>query len=642
MLKHCRFALLTICALSALLANFAYATEIGVQDPAYLGPEEILFTADDEICILQRDAGRIDFFSLTDLKITASAQLSQKLNRMCRYGDKLYVTSGYLNGRVWEIDLPSRRASRFWTGIHSPWGIACSGKRNRLYVGRRFHGDVLVLDLTVEGDASETPYETALKNRIPVIREPAALAISPDESEVYVANLLPLSRSNGSTVSCCFSILNLETETVTHRQLPDGCGSLRDICVSPDGRYVFMVHTHGNHRTITSQLYGGWTNRNGFTIYDREREGTCTYLIDNFQEGLTNPWSIRVSPDGKLLAIAVGGNREVGFVGMEELLKRMERDMNTTNPQYVFFFGIGSFTPTIVRAKVSELSGVHALAMSEKITIIGGYFTDNLAIFPRIDAPERIKKATVSGEAWQTATGLTELKPKIVSLGKQPVMDAQRLGMKDFFDGERAQEHWHSCATCHPDARVDGMNWDLLNDGVENPKNSKSMLYAHATPPNMITGVRKDGETATRAGFVHIHFKPMTEAEYCNVDEYLKNLEPVPGIALNADGTLTDSAKRGKRLFYSSRTGCSSCHHGKYFTDMKMHDVGTRNEEDFDGMFDTPTLIETFRTAPYLHDGRYLTLEELLWEGRHGESHGNFEKLSEQDKADLIDYVLSL
>ncbi|MDO4629628.1 MAG: hypothetical protein Q4C70_10630, partial [Planctomycetia bacterium] len=615
------------------------------QDPAYLGPEEVLFTAENELCVLERDAGRIDFLTLsetpTERKVTATIQLPQKLNRMHRCGEKLYVSSGFLNGHVWEIDIPSRRVLRSWTGIHSPWGLTCSPKRNLLYVGRRFHGDILIIDLNREKETAEIPYETALRNRVSAVREPVALAILPDESEVYIANLLPLSRSNGATVSCCFSILNLDTETVTHRQLPDGCGSMRDICVSPDGRYVFMVHTHGNHRTITSQLYGGWTNRNGFTIYDREREGTCTYLIDNFQEGLTNPWNIRVSPDGKLLAIAVGGNREVGFVGIQELVTRMERDMNTTSPQYVFFFGVGTFTPTIVRVKVPELSGIHALAMNEKMTVIGGYFTDNLAIFSRIDAPERIKKA-VSGESWQTATGLTELTPEIVALGKPPVMDAVRLGMKDFFDGERAQEHWHSCVTCHPDARVDGMNWDLLNDGVENPKNSKNMLYSHMTPPNMITGVREDGETATRAGFIHIHFKPMTEPEYCNVDEYLKNLEPVPGITLNADGTLTESAKRGKRLFFSPKTGCSSCHHGKYFTDMKMHDVGTQNDEDFDGMFDTPTLIETFRTAPYLHDGRYLTLEELLWEGKHGETDGNFGKLSEQDKADLIEYVLSL
>lgn len=608
----------------------------------YLGPEQMAFVSDDELCILEIDAKRLDFFSLSQKKVVGSLPLEQTPNRMCLSGDRLFVTCGTLNGEVLEIDLPSRTISRRWTGIHSPWGVVCAEKRNLLCVGRRFHGDVLLFDLNQNQDKTEIHWEQGVKKCLTVVREPVAMCVTPDEKEIYIANHLPLIPSNGSTVSCCFSILDLDSETVQNHQLPDGCCNVRDITVSPDGKYVFMVHTHGNHRTITTQLFGGWTNRNGFTIYDRERNGTCTYLIDSYEEGLTNPWSIRVSPDGKLLAIAIGGNREIGFISTEELVERMYRDMNHINPQYVFFFGVGSFTPTITRVKMPELSGIHALAMNEKVTVTAGYFSENLAVFPRINDPSRIQ-VSQTGIRWQMARSLTETQPEILPLGeKPPVLDAKRRGMKDFFDGERALDHWHSCVTCHPDARVDGFNWDLLNDGVENPKNTKSMLYAHVTPPNMITGVRATGEAATRAGFVHIHFKRMTEPEYCDVDEYLKSLRPIPGIALNPDGTLTDSAKRGKRLFFGPKTGCSACHHGEYFTDMKMHDVGTQNDVDFDGMFDTPTLIETYRTAPYLHDGRYTTLEELLWVGRHGETEGNFGKLTEQEKKDLIEYLLSL
>ena len=34
-----------------------------------------------------------------------------------------------------------------------------------------------------------------------------------------------------------------------------------------------------------------------------------------------------------------------------------------------------------------------------------------------------------------------------------------------------------SCATCHPDGRSDGLNWDLLNDGIGNPKNEGTKLF---------------------------------------------------------------------------------------------------------------------------------------------------------------------
>ena len=46
---------------------------------------------------------------------------------------------------------------------------------------------------------------------------------------------------------------------------------------------------------------------------------------------------------------------------------------------------------------------------------------------------------------------------------------------------------------------VDGLNWDLLNDGIGNPKSTKTLLYSHATPPAMISGIRADAETAVRA-----------------------------------------------------------------------------------------------------------------------------------------------
>jgi len=68
-----------------------------------------------------------------------------------------------------------------------------------------------------------------------------------------------------------------------------------------------------------------------------------------------------------------------------------------------------------------------------------------------------------------TASGITTMVP----LGKQPAVDPVRMGERVFHDGTRCFQNWLSCATCHPDGRVDGLNWDLLNDGLGNPKNAK-------------------------------------------------------------------------------------------------------------------------------------------------------------------------
>ena len=57
---------------------------------------------------------------------------------------------------------------------------------------------------------------------------------------------------------------------------------------------------------------------------------------------------------------------------------------------------------------------------------------------------------------------------------------------------------------------------------------------------------------------------------------------------------------------------------------------------------DTPTLIEVWRTAPYLHDGRAADLRSLLIEHNAQDAHGRTSALSEAELQDLLAYLLSL
>ena len=82
-------------------------------------------------------------------------------------------------------------------------------------------------------------------------------------------------------------------------------------------------------------------------------------------------------------------------------------------------------------------------------------------------------------------------------LSPQQVPDQIRKGERLFNDGAISFQGWLSCNSCHsPDARVDALNWDLLNDGIGNPKNAKSLLLAHRTPPAMWHGIRETAEIA--------------------------------------------------------------------------------------------------------------------------------------------------
>lgn len=89
----------------------------------------------------------------------------------------------------------------------------------------------------------------------------------------------------------------------------------------------------------------------------------------------------------------------------------------------------------------------------------------------------------------------------------------------------------------------------------------------------------------------------------------------------------------GKELFFGGETGCNFCHGLITFTtftafnnglDVEYTDQGlgavTGNIED-NGKFKTPTLRNIALTAPYMHDGRFETLEEVLHHYNEGVAH---------------------
>lgn len=126
---------------------------------------------------------------------------------------------------------------------------------------------------------------------------------------------------------------------------------------------------------------------------------------------------------------------------------------------------------------------------------------------------------------------------------------------------------------------------------------------------------------------------------------------------------MSDSAKRGQKLFFSKEANCAACHVGANFTDEKYHNLGvgmdaekpdlgrfaeTGKEED-KGAFKTPTLRNIAQNGPYMHDGSQKTLLEVVqWyvKGGHPNPHLSDKikafKASEQDMLDLVAFMEAL
>jgi len=81
---------------------------------------------------------------------------------------------------------------------------------------------------------------------------------------------------------------------------------------------------------------------------------------------------------------------------------------------------------------------------------------------------------------------------------------------------------------------------------------------------------------------------------------------------------LSAQEKRGMQLFYSSRAGCGTCHSGFNFNGNWRDSKGVTGEAAFanNGVGNQPMRVPTLRnialTAPYMHDGRFSTLEAVL------------------------------
>jgi YVTN family beta-propeller protein len=522
------------------------------------------------------------------------------------------------------VDLAQDRVTASYPAGHTAMSPVLSPDGRTLYVCNRFEDSVHVIDLGLQ-EPSRT---------IKVRREPVAADLTPDGRFLLVANLLHDGRADAEHVAAVVSVIDTALgQVVKELTLPNGSGVLKDLRVSPDGRYAAVSHILARYTLPTTQLDRGWMSTNAKTLIDLATlEIVNTVLLDNVDSGAANPRGIAWSADGRSLVITHAGTHEISVIDFPALLAKLNQLPATLEA------GSGTiYAASRVQADVpNDLSflvgirqryrlpetdrGPRAAVMVGSQVYVATYFSDTLAMLD-----------------------LAASRPRWVSmrLGPEQTMSQIRKGEYFFHDADICFQGWQSCATCHPgDGRVDALNWDLLNDGIGNPKNNKSMLLSHVTPPSMSLGVRSTAEIAVRAGIRHILFTVQPEEVPEAMDAYLKALQPVPSPHL-VNGKLSESARRGERVF--RQANCQVCHPPGLFTDLQSYDVGTRTPfDDPTALFDTPTLVELWRTAPYLHDGSAATLREVLTTRNRSDQHGRTSHLSPVEIDDLVAYLLSL
>ena len=278
----------------------------------------------------------------------------------------------------------------------------------------------------------------------------------------------------------------------------------------------------------------------------------------------------------------------------------------------------------------------------------------------------------------------------------QPTQARIALGRKLFYDYGLSADSSISCGSCH-DQRMAFAHFESVTPGVDgalgfrNAPTLANVGYApsffmdggvqtlelqsqapifsevemHSTISNFLQ--RIDGDAEYKQLFLEAYGREpdafgISRAIACFERTMISGNSRFDQYEYAGDITaLSESELRGRHLFFSQETNCSSCHEPPLFTNYEFENVGlylnyadsgrariTHLEAD-KGKFKIPTLRNIDLTAPYMHDGSIQTLEEVVEHfNSGGVGHPNQTNevkpldLSTQEKADIVAFLKTL
>ena len=609
---------------------------LGVAAPAavYRSPLAVAVSPDGKtLYVSDKTAGCVVVLDAVTGKKVREVTITDEPNGLALSADgkTLYVAQRKANS-IALVDT-SKGAVTSQIGV-GPWpvALAVAEKTGRLYCCNRGNHTVSVVDLA-------GGKETA---RISVVRDPAFAAITADESRVVVTNFMPHGAGTDTELAAEVSILDTAAmQQVARVRLPPGSTMAGGVWIDPEGKWAYVVHLLGRFNFPITQLELGWVHTCALSIID-VRAGTrlATLLLDELTKGAADPWAVVGSADGKTLWISHRGVHEVSTLDVGRIHELLEGNV----ADEIAELKDGTRDNIWVRIKsdksqIAELANdLTALYISRTIrrSPSGGKGPTGPALSPAGD------KLYVANYYAGTVGVLDAVEGKLlgtIAVGDQPEPDAARRGEIYFHDATRCFQRWHSCASCHlDDGRIDGLPWDFMRDGIDNGKDVISLINMPHTPPHNRRATRPNPLECIRTGVVGSHGIEPDPADVDDLLAYTLSLTPESNPNLPQ---LAEAAKRGKVLF-EGKAGCATCHSGPHFTDQKAYDVGITSPNEADACYDTPSLIEAYRTAPYYHDGRAATMKEALTEHDPKHLHGNLKDLTTPEIEDLIAYVLSL
>ena len=272
-----------------------------------------------------------------------------------------------------------------------------------------------------------------------------------------------------------------------------------------------------------------------------------------------------------------------------------------------------------------------------------------------------------------------------------------KLGEQLYFDGRLSQNGAISCAFCHTPGLgfADPKQVSVGVGGKQGGRNSPTVYNTAFNPVQFWDG--RAGSLEEQAIGPIVNPVEMAEThenvvkKLSQIKGYVTQFQLVFGTGISMQGiaeaiaayertiistnsafdqyvlgdktAMNDEAQRGMALF-KGKARCILCHNDSNFTDNQFHNLGvpqvgpmkedlgryyvTRRPED-KGAFKTPTLRSIVETAPYMHDGAFKTLEEVVeFFDQGGGKNSNLSPLmkplglTKEEKTNIIAFLKAL
>ena len=545
------------------------------------GPSALLFAPDgQELYVAEQDENQIAIVATEGGKPIAHLPSGgeQPVGMALSPDARTLVVANSFSGSVGILDLGKRTLRARISLPGMPWGVAVTAG-GKAFVSVSQRDEVAVVDLT-------TAKVTA---RISVGHRPRALLLTPDGATIVCAGMAD------GTLSLIDAASAKERGRIA---LP--AVNLRGMALSADGTRAYVTAQKPNNEVPADNPETMWTNvLCAVKIAGGSGALEQVFTLDQPGRGAADPCGIALNAKGDTAYVTLSGSHEAAIVSLGaaqgEASAILRRVPVGANPR-----------PLAIRPGSGEIW-------------VGNHLGNSLSVLNPDDSAARL-----------------------VDLGAATPSPNRRLkGRFLFASAHLTRGMRFSCDTCHPDGGADGLTWKFkrASDALElrNTRDLRAPLLL--TGPYGWSGREQDFEVFVNdeiTGLLKTHKFAHSDvhAFWDLVNETTLPTNPYR----KADGTLTAAALRGKALF-SGQANCVRCHRGDQHGGVSLGWIGTTPK---DVKLDVPHLAGVYDSAPYLHDGRAATLEEIFSKYNPEHLHGEAHRLSAAQMQDLLEYVREL